>query len=214
MHLVGDDDHPRLRRIGLEPGKDADRVAGRGEGELDHDDRRHGRRRPGAGYWTSMLRGRSITVPSKAWRISSCSWKKAEPSVSIDWLIGASAERTQSLSLARTIARSMNRPSMRLGFSIASVRPRPGSRSSAERAGAEMDVEVEQGGRAAGLVAHQPGERGRDGRGADAAADADHGGHDVAASRSTVSLTRGPEMVICALAKASRSWSAMNGFSR
>ena len=28
------------------------------------------------------------------------------------------------------------------------------------------------------------------------------------------SLIRGPEIVICALAKASRSWSAENGFSR
>ena len=48
-----------------------------------------------------------------------------------------------------------------------------------QRAGAEMDVEVEQRGRAARLLAQQPGERGRDGRGADAAADADDGGHDV-----------------------------------
>ena len=52
------------------------------------------------------------------------------PSVISGVLIGASADRTASFSLAFTIARSMNRPSMRLGFSIASVRPRPGSRSS------------------------------------------------------------------------------------
>ena len=43
--------------------------------------------------------------------------------------VGASAERTDRRSFARTIARSMNRPSIRLGFSIASVSPRPGSRS-------------------------------------------------------------------------------------
>jgi hypothetical protein len=62
------------------------------------------------------------------------------------------------------MARSMNRPSMRLGFSMASVRPRPGSRSSAS---------------AMRLLAEQPGEAGGDGRGADAAANADDGGHDV-----------------------------------
>ena len=46
-------------------------------------------------------------------------------------------------------------------------------------AGAEMDVEVEQRGAAVRLLAQQPGQRGRDGRSTDAAANADDGGHDV-----------------------------------
>jgi hypothetical protein len=37
-----------------------------------------------------------MIVVSNALRISSCSWKKAEPSLSSGWLIGASADRTQS----------------------------------------------------------------------------------------------------------------------
>ena len=82
------------------------------------------------GKLISMLRGRSITVISNAWRNSSSSCTKAAPSVISGWLIGASAERIDRLSFARTMARSINSGSMRLGFSIASVRPRPGSRSS------------------------------------------------------------------------------------
>ena len=48
-----------------------------------------------------------------------------------------------------------------------------------QRAGAEMDVEVQEGGCALRLLAEQPGQAGGHGRGADAAADADDGGHDV-----------------------------------
>src|SRR3546814_18110451 len=45
-----------------------------------------------------------------------------------------------------------------------------------ERAGAEMDVEIEQRGRALTALAEQPGERGRDRRGTDPAARAHHRG--------------------------------------
>src|SRR5580765_1140828 len=38
LHAVGDNDHPRLRRVRLEPGEDADCVTRAGKGELDHDD--------------------------------------------------------------------------------------------------------------------------------------------------------------------------------
>ena len=83
------------------------------------------------GCWTSMPRGRSTTVHSNAERISSCNWKKAAPSVISGWLIGASADSTASFSDAFTMARSMNSPSIRSGFSNASRNPVLGSRSSA-----------------------------------------------------------------------------------
>ena len=78
-----------------------------------------------------MLRGRSMTVLSNAARNSSCNWKNAEPSVSTGLFIGASADKIESRSFALIIARSIKRPSILLGLSIASVRPRPGSRSMA-----------------------------------------------------------------------------------
>jgi hypothetical protein len=119
-------------------------------------------------------------------------------------LIGASADSTQSLSLARTMARSMNRPSMRLGFSMASVRPRPGSRSSASapvpkwtsRSSSAVErpalSPISQASEVAMVDAPTPPrtpitEAMTCGRSAEG------------------SFTRGPEMVICALAKASRT---------
>ena len=111
------------------------------------------------------------------------------------------------------MARSMNSPSMRLGFSIASVRPRPGSRSSASAPVPKWTSRSSRAVERLRLLADQPGQRGRDGRGADAAADADHRGHDVR----LVGLrfaARDPTGSIWAWAKVSRSWSAVNGFSR
>ena len=66
----------------------------------------------------------------------------------------------------------MNRPSIRLGFSIA-------ARLEVERprAGAEVNVESEEGRRPAGLLTQQPRERSRDGRCADAPADANNCSH-------------------------------------
>ena len=126
-----------------------------------------------------MCRGRSSTVDSKALRISSSSWKNAAPSVTSGWLIGASADSTLRRSLARTIARSMNRPSMRaLDFDRVGEAA-AGLEVERQRAGAEVDVEVEQSGRTMRFVAEHPGHRGRDGRRANAATDADDGGHDV-----------------------------------
>jgi len=74
----------------------------------------------------------------------------------------------------------MNRPSMRLGFSIASVRPRPGSRSSA-RAPVPKWTSRSSSAVERRDFPEQPRQRGGDGRRADAAADADDGGHDVRA---------------------------------
>ena len=152
-----------------------------------------------------MLRGRSITVPSKAWRISSCSWIEGG-AVGQHRLV----DRRLGGEDAELVVGADHRALDEQAVDAARILDRVGQAAAGleverQRAGAEMDVEVEQGGRAAALVAHQPGQRGGDGRGADAAADADHGGHDVAASRSPISISRGPEMVIWALAKASRS---------
>src|SRR5688572_7403374 len=165
------------------------------------------------GNWMARPRGMSTTVPSKAWRISSCSWKKAEPSVSADWFSGASADRTQSLSFARTIARSMNRPSMRLGFSIASVRPRPGSRSSAS---APVPKWTSRSSKAVERAPLSPISQASD----EATVEAPTPPRTPMMAQLTLgfslaaSLTRGPEMVSWAFAKASRSWSAVNGLSR
>jgi hypothetical protein len=129
------------------------------------------------------------------------------------WFSGASAESTQSLSLARTIARSMNRPSMRLGFSIASVRPRPGSRSSAS---APVPKWTSRSSSALDRAPLSPISQASD----EAMVEAPTPPRTPMTAALTfgfslvASLTRGPEMVSWALAKASRSWSAVNGFSR
>ena len=144
------------------------------------------------GKLISMLRGRSMTVISNAWRNSSSSCTKAEPSVISGELIGASAERIARLSFARIMARSMNSPSMRLGIVDRVGQAAARLEVERQRAGAEVHVEIEQRGRQLVLGAEQPRERSRQRRGADAAARADDRGRDVALARLAVAaLGRG-----------------------
>ncbi len=178
LHAIGDDHHPRLRRVGLEPGQDADRVAGAGEGELDDDDddmdvveemrelHHHVARQVDhralegvADLLLQLIEGRAVGQHRL-----------------VDRRLGGED--------AKLLVRPHHRALDEQAVDAARILDRVGEAAAGleverERAGAEMDVEVEQGGRAAALVAHQPGQRGGDGRGADAAADADHRRHDV-----------------------------------
>ena len=102
---------------------------------------------------------------------------------------------------------------MRLGFSIASVRPRPGSRSSAS---APVPKWTSRSSRAVERPALSPISQASE----VATVEAPTPPRTPITAAMTfgfslpLSTMRGPEMVICALAKASRSWSGEKGFSR
>ena len=175
---VGDDDDLGLRRVRLEPGEDADGVARRRQRQLgdDHRDMRvvdqvrildqhvprqveDGRFECVAHLFLKLEEGGAVgdhRLVDRRFRR-----KDRQP------LVGANhrALDEQTVDAARVLDR--------VGEAAA------GLEVERQRAGSEMDVEIEQRGRAARLLAEQPRERGRDGRSADAAAHADDCRHHV-----------------------------------
>ncbi len=99
------------------------------------------------GCWISMWRG-SRARQFEGVAHSSWSWKKAVPSVMSGWLIGASAESTQSL--VRAYYRALDEQSVDTARVLDRIgQPATGLNAQRQRAGTEMDVEVEQGSRGA-----------------------------------------------------------------
>jgi hypothetical protein len=187
--LVGDDQHPGLGGIGLEPGKDADRVAGGGQREIDDDDhdidvadqvRELDQHVAGQVDHRSLESVADLLLQLEEGR-----------SVAQHRLV----QRRFGGQHAQFVVGPHHRPFDEKTVDAARILDRVGKAAArleveAEGAGPEMDVEVEQGGRPAAFVAHQPGERGGDGRGADAAAHADHRRGDVGLLGGVLGKTR------------------------
>ena len=196
---VGDDNHHWSGAFDLSQEEDADGIARRRERQFRN---HHGymRRREPCGDIGSHMRGQVDHVDSKALRISS----EVEEGGAIGHqrlVDRASADSTDSRSLARTIARSMTavdarRILDRVGEAAARSRSAPERRSRSECRDRAAQL---NGARVHPAAMPASGEW----SGTDAAANADNGGHD--GGLSALGLTRGPEMICWACAKLSRS---------
>ena len=150
------------------------------------------------GCATSIDRGRSMTVLSNAARISSWSWVEGG-AVGQQRLVDRSLGRQDRQLVVGLDHRAFDEQAV----DAAGVLDRIGQAASGfeverQRAGAEVHVEVEQRGRAAVLVAEQPGERGRQRRRARTAARADDRDHHVRAFTRRLDLLGSVEHRLCA----------------
>ena len=146
-HAVGDHDDLGLRRVGLEPGEDADRVARRGQRQLARRPRRHARRGRGADIGSACgAAGRARSIRTR------CAFLPAVGRRRVPSVISGCVDRRFRRQHRQPLVGANHGAFDEQAVDAARIFDRVGQAAAGleverQRAGPEMHVEIEQSGR-------------------------------------------------------------------